>query len=81
MSDLTAAQIDRFIQEGFVQIESAISREPADAARSILWKDTGCDPEDVTTWNRDDGDYSPMQLAIRQALAGTRERGSCDTAT
>jgi hypothetical protein len=52
MSDLTAAQIDRFIQEGFVQIEHAFSRELADEARSILWKDTGCDPEDVTTWNR-----------------------------
>jgi hypothetical protein len=52
MSDLTAAQIDQFIREGFVKIESAFSRELADAARSILWKDVGCDPEDVTTWTR-----------------------------
>ena len=28
------------------------SRELADEARSILWKDTGCDPEDVTTGTR-----------------------------
>lgn len=52
MSDLTAAQIDQFIREGFVKIEGAFSRELADEARSILWNDTGCDPEDMTTWTR-----------------------------
>jgi hypothetical protein len=52
MSDLTAAQIDQFIRDGFVKIERAFPRELADEARSILWKDTGCDPTDVTTWTR-----------------------------
>ena len=47
---LSAAQIDQFIQDGFVKIEHAFPREFAEDARSILWKDTGCDPVDASTW-------------------------------
>lgn len=49
---LSAAQIDQFIQDGFVKIEHAFPREFAEDARSILWKDTGCDPHDASTWTR-----------------------------
>ena len=52
MDELTAAQIDQFIRDGFVKIEHAFARELADDARSLLWKDTGCDPDDGTTWTR-----------------------------
>ncbi len=30
----------------------AFPREIADAARAILWRDTGCDPADPATWTR-----------------------------
>lgn len=49
---LSAAQIDQFIQDGFVKIEHAFPREFAEDARFILWKDTGCDPVDASTWTR-----------------------------
>lgn len=49
---LSDAQIDRFIKDGFVKIDLAFSREIADEARAILWRDTGCDPDDATTWTR-----------------------------
>jgi hypothetical protein len=49
---LSAAQIDQFVRDGFVKIDNAFSREVADAARAILWRDTGCDPDDPTTWTR-----------------------------
>jgi hypothetical protein len=43
-------QIDRFIEDGFVKIEGAFPKEIAAQARSILWKDTGRDPDDPATW-------------------------------
>jgi hypothetical protein len=43
-------QIDHFIEDGFVKIEGAFPKEIAAQARSILWKDTGCDPDDPATW-------------------------------
>lgn len=49
---LSAAQIDRFIQDGFIKIEQAFPRELADEARAILWKDLGCDPDDPSTWTK-----------------------------
>lgn len=49
---LTPAQIDSFIIGGFVRIDNAFSRETAEAARAILWRDTGCDPDDPSTWTR-----------------------------
>lgn len=61
-------QIEQFVTEGFVRIEEAFPRELADECRSILWKDSGCDPEDRATWTRPVvrlGDYSqePFRLA------------------
>lgn len=44
--------IEQFISEGFVRIEGAFPRAHADAARAILWKATGCDPDDPATWTR-----------------------------
>jgi len=44
--------IDRFIADGFVRIERAFPRALADECRAILWKDTGCDPHDPSTWTR-----------------------------
>jgi hypothetical protein len=49
---LTPAQIEQFITDGFVRIEHAFPRAQADAARAILWKATGVDPDDPTTWTQ-----------------------------
>ncbi|MGO4831666.1 phytanoyl-CoA dioxygenase family protein [Rhizobiaceae sp. 2RAB30] len=49
---LGSTQIDQFIHEGFVRIDEAFSLETAERARAILWKATGCDPHDRSTWTR-----------------------------
>jgi len=49
---LTSTQIEQFVEEGFVRIDGAFPRSTADAARDILWRETGCDPDDPATWTR-----------------------------
>ncbi len=49
---LSDAQIRQFIHEGFVKIQHAFPRALADESRSILWRDTGCDEADATTWTK-----------------------------
>ena len=44
------AQIAQFIDDGFVRLDGAFPREVADAGRAILWRDTGCAPDDPSTW-------------------------------
>ena len=52
ISALSAAQIDAFITDGFIRIDNAFSRDLAEQGRTILWKDTGCDPDDPSTWTK-----------------------------
>ncbi len=49
---LTDVQREQFLHDGFVKLENAFSTETAAEARAILWRDTGCDPDDPTTWTR-----------------------------
>jgi hypothetical protein len=49
---LKPAQIEQFITDGFVRIDHAFPRERAGAARAILWKATGCSPDDPATWTQ-----------------------------
>lgn len=49
---LSAAQIDQFIEDGFVRLDGAFPRSLADGCRQILWKATGCDPDEPATWTR-----------------------------
>jgi hypothetical protein len=49
---LTDAQIAQFIQDGFVKIEEAFPRAVADEGRAILWRATGCNPDDPASWTR-----------------------------
>ena len=49
---LSDAQVEQFIVDGFVRIDAAFPRAVADAARAILWRETGCDPHDPSTWAR-----------------------------
>jgi hypothetical protein len=52
MRALSDAQVKQFIRDGFVRIDRAFPRELADEARAILWRDTGCEPRDPTTWTK-----------------------------
>ncbi|HEV7371139.1 phytanoyl-CoA dioxygenase family protein, partial [Arenibaculum sp.] len=45
-------QIQQFIDAGYVRIDGAFPRGLADEARAVLWRDTGCDPDDPSTWTR-----------------------------
>jgi hypothetical protein len=49
---LSEAEIDQFIGDGFVRIDNAFSSETAAEAREILWRDSGCSPNDRTTWTK-----------------------------
>ena len=44
--------IDQFIRDGFIRIDNAFPRELADQGREILWHDTGCNPQDPSTWTK-----------------------------
>jgi hypothetical protein len=46
------ANAQAFIRDGFLRIDNAFPRELADEARTILWRDTGCDPNDPSTWTK-----------------------------
>lgn len=49
---LDAAAIASFIETGFVRIDNAFPADLAAEARAILWRDTGCDPDDPASWTR-----------------------------
>jgi hypothetical protein len=49
---LTDQQREQFVRDGFVRLDHAFPSELAAQGRSILWRETGCDPEDHTTWTR-----------------------------
>jgi hypothetical protein len=49
---LDDVQLKQFIRDGYVKLTGAFSREVADRARAILWRDTGCDPDDPSAWRK-----------------------------
>ena len=49
---LDEVTVKSFIDDGFVRVDKAFPRELAEEARAILWRDTGCDPRDRSTWTR-----------------------------
>src|SRR3954468_20189049 len=49
---LTDDEVTRFVEDGFVKVEQAFPDEVAAECRAILWRDTGCDPDDPATWTR-----------------------------
>jgi hypothetical protein len=51
-ASLNTQQINQFINDGYVRLENAFSPALAAEARAILWKDTGCDPNNSATWTR-----------------------------
>jgi hypothetical protein len=66
---LLPQQIQQFIADGFVRIDGAFPRELAEQGREFLWRDTGCDPNDRSTWTKPVirlGDYpqEPFRRAV-----------------
>jgi hypothetical protein len=49
---LSDAQVEQFIQEGFVRIDQAFPPELAEEARDIMWRDLRCEPCNRATWTR-----------------------------
>src|SRR5258708_15202794 len=49
---LSSAEIQQFIQDGFVRIDRAFPRQLADEGCAILWRDLPCDPDDPASWTR-----------------------------
>lgn len=49
---LDAAQLDAFIEDGFVRIEGAFPGEVAAECRDVIWQDLGADPGEPATWPR-----------------------------
>ena len=49
---LSDAQIEQFIQDGFVRIDHAFPRELAEQGRAILWRDLPCDPQKPASWTQ-----------------------------
>lgn len=49
---LSPEQINDFIDKGFVRVDNAFPAELAAEVRSILWKETGLDPTDPSTWKQ-----------------------------
>ncbi len=47
---LSDAQKKQFIHHGFIRLENTFSPQIATEARTILWRDTGCEPDDQATW-------------------------------
>ncbi|MGD9740061.1 MAG: phytanoyl-CoA dioxygenase family protein [Bauldia sp.] len=45
-------EIDAFIRDGFVRIDRAVPDDVVEEAMAILWRDTGCKPDDPSTWTR-----------------------------
>jgi hypothetical protein len=71
--------VRRFIADGFLPLRGAFSRELADQCRALLWKDTGCDPHDPSSWTRPVvrlGDYA--QAPFRSAANTPRLHGAFD---
>jgi hypothetical protein len=47
---LTETQIQSFIHDEFVRVNHAFSRALAEEARTLLWVQLSCDPEDPSSW-------------------------------
>ena len=43
---------EQFVERGFVRLDNAFPRDLAEKARETLWKKTGCDSADRSTWTK-----------------------------
>lgn len=49
---LSDAQVEQFIRDGFIRIDSAFPREVAEEGCDIMWRDIPFDRHDPTTWTQ-----------------------------
>jgi hypothetical protein len=73
MKLLSKDQIEQFIERGYVRLDQAFPRDLVDRGREILWKDTGCDPANPSTWTKpvvwlQDYDQEPFRQAVNTPL-------------
>jgi hypothetical protein len=66
-------EIDQFVEQGFVRVNHAFPRDLAERARELLWKKTGYDPTDRSTWRKPvvwlgDQDDEPFRQAANTPL-------------
>lgn len=47
---LSGAEVEHFIEHGFVRIDSAFSPELAKKARTVMWRDLPCSENDPASW-------------------------------
>ena len=47
---LSAAQVERFVEDGFVHLPGVVDPATVAAGQDVIWRDLGCDPEDSSTW-------------------------------
>ncbi|WP_326670837.1 phytanoyl-CoA dioxygenase family protein [Streptomyces sp. NBC_01257] len=44
--------VARFLRDGFVKLEGAVAPRVAEHCARLLWRETGCDPDDPATWTQ-----------------------------
>lgn len=49
-ADAPDSFVERFVADGYVRIDDAFPRSIADQCRTILWRASGCSPDDASTW-------------------------------
>ena len=49
---LTAQQFEQFVSAGYVKLEQAFPREIGEQCREELWRATGYEPDDPSTWTQ-----------------------------
>ena len=47
---MTHAQQEQFLHDGLVKVENGFSEAIAEEGRTILWRESGCDPANPATW-------------------------------
>ncbi|WP_329520128.1 phytanoyl-CoA dioxygenase family protein [Spirillospora sp. NBC_01491] len=79
VTSLAASEVASFVENGFVRVDEAFPRELAAECRDVLWRDTGCDPDDPSTWTHSVvrlGDYA--QEPFRRAANTPRLHAAFD---
>ncbi|HTI70081.1 MAG TPA: phytanoyl-CoA dioxygenase family protein [Candidatus Limnocylindria bacterium] len=72
MKALDPSQVERFIEQGYLRLEHAFPQDLAEKGRLILWRETGCEPLDRSTWTRPviwlwDHTEEPFRQAVNTA--------------
>ena len=49
---LNKEDIEHFVTDGYIRLENVFDQQTAAEGRAILWRDTGCDPNDPSTWTK-----------------------------